>query len=80
MLPNLRLAEEFLQQIACFVFAGVWSVSCKLAARQFEPLAVIGHVFLRDGVRSPIFALMGDAWIIADAIQADLKVGTAPVA
>jgi hypothetical protein len=50
------------------------------AADHFEPFAVVAEVFVEDGFGAAVAALVGRSGIVADAVEADAKVGAAFVA
>lgn len=72
------IAKQFFQGISGGVFARILGIfGFILTFSHVEIFAEIRHMFFGHRIRSAIFALVSDACIVADAIEADLKVVSA---
>src|SRR4051794_14554983 len=75
------IAQKLFQVLARLALASfVLGGRHVLAARDFKVLAVVGHVLLSDLIRAAVPALIRDPRVVADAIEANLQVGTARMA
>ena len=67
------IAEQFLQRVPGFSFARIiFRRSSIFAADHFEIFAVVCEMFFGDGLRATIAALLGDASVVANAIETNL--------
>lgn len=75
------VAQEFLKRVARRCFAGILrSDPCPNAPGKFEILAEIRHVLFLHRVSAAFAALMGDAGVVVNTIQAYLQVRAATMA
>ena len=71
-LSQRSISQKFFQGVARIGFPGVFlPLRDEFAPHHIEILAVIGHVFFRDGVRASIAALLRDTGVVALAIEAN---------
>jgi hypothetical protein len=75
------IAEELFQFLSRRIFAGIgFGFGGELAADKVKEFTKISNCLFKDRFRSAVAALLGGAWIVACAVEADAQIGVALMA